>query len=129
MIICKTFFNIAHCLCHVLDVKSWFLILETMQKIEAVINQKLQVHGVRQSKDRPAFNQDGNQLIINFDELKRKVEEKMLQFNIIERSKNKGNPGHVSRLSLSNATFGSVAANINNSGIIGRGGASGSPMQ
>ena len=30
VLICKTFFNIAHCLCHVLDVKSWFLILETM---------------------------------------------------------------------------------------------------
>ena len=41
VLICKTFFNIAHNLCHILDVKSWYLILETMQKIEAVINQKL----------------------------------------------------------------------------------------
>ena len=41
VLICKTFFNIAHCLCHILDVKSWYLILETMQKIETVINQKL----------------------------------------------------------------------------------------
>ena len=84
--ICKTFFNIAHCLCHVLDVKSWFLILETMQKIENVINKKLQVHGLVARKDRPTFNQDGNQLIINFEELKKKVEGKMVQFNIVERS-------------------------------------------
>lgn len=41
VLICKTFFNIAHCLCHVLDVKSWFLIFETMQKIESVIHKKL----------------------------------------------------------------------------------------
>ena len=86
VLICKTFFNIAHCLCHVLDVKSWFLILETMQKIETVIHKKLQVHGLVQRKDRPAFNQDGNQLIINFEELKKKVEDKMIRFNIVERS-------------------------------------------
>ena len=86
VLICKTFLNIAHCLCHVLDVKSWFLILETMQKIETVIHKKLQVHGLVQRKDRPAFNQDGNQLIINFEELKKKVEDKMIRFNIVERS-------------------------------------------
>lgn len=34
---CKTLFNIAHCLCHILDVKSWFLIFETMQNIEMCI--------------------------------------------------------------------------------------------
>ena len=83
--ICKTFFNIAHCLCHILDVKSWFLILETMQKIENVIDKKLQVHGLVARKDRPAFNQDGNQLIINFEDLKKKVEEKMVRYNIVER--------------------------------------------
>lgn len=77
VIICKAFFNISHCLCHVLDVKSWYLILETMQKIESVIHKKLQVNGLVQRKDRPALNQDGNQLIINFEELKRKVEDKM----------------------------------------------------
>ena len=104
MLICKTFFNIAHCLCHVLDVKSWFLILETMQKIEAVIDKKLQVHGLVQRKDRPAFNQDGNQLIINFEELKKKVDDKMVRFNIVERSQNQAlkRPGHHhSRLSIS----------------------------
>ena len=83
--ICKTFFNIAHCLCHILDVKSWFLILETMQKIENVINKKLQVHGLVSRKNQPTFNQDGNQLIINFEDLKKKVEDKMVRFNIVER--------------------------------------------
>ena len=37
VLICKTFFNIAHCLCHVLDVKSWFLILETNDLVPADI--------------------------------------------------------------------------------------------
>ena len=60
ILICKTFFNIAHNLCHILDVKSWYLILETMQKIESVINQKLQVHGFARWADKPTFNQDGN---------------------------------------------------------------------
>ena len=103
VLICKTFFNIAHCLCHVLDVKSWFLILETMQKIETVIHKKLQVHGLVQRKDRPAFNQDGNQLIINFEDLKKKVEDKMVRHNIVERSENqtKKGPQHHSRLSIS----------------------------
>ena len=59
-----------------------------MQKIEAVIDKKLQVHGLVLRKDRPAFNQDGNQLIINFEELKKKVEDKMVRFNIVERSQN-----------------------------------------
>jgi len=57
-----------------------------MQKIENVINKKLQIHGFVQRKDRPTFNQDGNQLIINFEELKKKVDDKMLRFNIVERS-------------------------------------------
>ena len=100
ILICKTFFNIAHCLCHILDVKSWYLILETMQKIEAVINQKLQVHGFTKQADRPTFNQDGCQQIINFQELKRKVDDKMRQYNVVERSQNKAKPGHHSRLSI-----------------------------
>ena len=37
ILMCKTLFNISHCLCHILDVKSWFVILETMQNIEYVI--------------------------------------------------------------------------------------------
>ena len=41
-----------------------------------------------QRKDRPAFNQDGNQLIINFQELEQKVQERMVRFNIVERSQN-----------------------------------------
>ena len=43
--ISKTLMNVSHCLCHVLDVKSWFIILETMQKIESVVNEKLQLNG------------------------------------------------------------------------------------
>ena len=73
-----------------------------MQKIETVIHKKLQVHGLVQRKDRPTFNQDGNQLIINFEDLKKKVDEKMHQFNIVERSQNQSKrPGHHhSRLSI-----------------------------
>ena len=56
-----------------------------MQKIENVIDKKLQVHGLVARKDRPTFNQDGNQLIINFEDLKKKVEEKMGRYNIVER--------------------------------------------
>jgi hypothetical protein len=64
-------------------------------------------------------------MIINFEELKRKVDDKMHQFNIIERSKNKGKPGHFSRLSVGgNSNFGQVA-NMVNQTQIGRG-ASGS---
>ena len=40
ILICKTVLNIAHCLCHILDVKSWFVILETMQKVEDIIKRK-----------------------------------------------------------------------------------------
>lgn len=39
--ICKTLLNIAHCLGYILDVKSWYIILETMQKIETVIKNKM----------------------------------------------------------------------------------------
>ena len=46
VLICNTLLNISNQLCHVLDVKSWFLILETMQKIETVVNEKLQVNGL-----------------------------------------------------------------------------------
>jgi len=30
VLICKTLLNIAHCLSHILDVKSWYIVLETM---------------------------------------------------------------------------------------------------
>lgn len=43
ILICKTLLNIAHCLCHILDVKSWFLILETMQKVQLIIETKLEI--------------------------------------------------------------------------------------
>lgn len=35
--ICKTLLNIAHCLGYMLDVRSWYIILDTMQRIETVI--------------------------------------------------------------------------------------------
>ena len=35
--ICKTLLNIAHCLGYMLDVRSWFIILEALQRIETVI--------------------------------------------------------------------------------------------
>lgn len=37
MFVCKTLFNIAHCLAGILDMKSWFTLLETLQKIECYI--------------------------------------------------------------------------------------------
>ena len=33
VLIIKTLLNIAHCLCHILDVKSWYLIFDTMQTV------------------------------------------------------------------------------------------------
>ena len=40
ILISKTVLNIAHCLCHILDVKSWFVILETMQKVEDIVKRR-----------------------------------------------------------------------------------------
>jgi len=37
----KTLLNIAHCFGYMLDVKSWYIILETMQKIENIVKHKL----------------------------------------------------------------------------------------
>lgn len=59
VLISKTLMNVSHSLCHVLDVKSWFIILETMQKIESVVNEKLQLNGFYKKggqKDKPTFN-------------------------------------------------------------------------
>ena len=47
--VCKTLLNIAHCLGFILDVKSWYIILETMQKIETIIKIKMKSKdGMRQ---------------------------------------------------------------------------------
>lgn len=43
--ICKTLLNIAHCLGYILDVKSWYIILETMQRIETVVKNRTKVKG------------------------------------------------------------------------------------
>jgi hypothetical protein len=36
--ICKTLLNIAHCLGYLLDVRSWYLLLDCMQRIETTIS-------------------------------------------------------------------------------------------
>ena len=50
-----------------------------MQKIESVLIERLQTNGQqktsRSQKEKPIFNQDGNQQIINFEEIKNKVNE------------------------------------------------------
>jgi hypothetical protein len=43
--VCKTLLNIAHCLGYILDVKSWYIILETMQRIETMIKIKMKSKG------------------------------------------------------------------------------------
>jgi len=69
--ICKTLLNIAHCLGHILDVKSWYIILETMQRIEGVINSKRKkANAIQQSMD--------------FGEIKQKVTARMQEYQIVE---------------------------------------------
>lgn len=62
--VCKTLLNIAHCLGYFMDVKSWYIILETMQRIEGVIKSKTKskpgAAGLAKSSQQPAINQSGN---------------------------------------------------------------------
>lgn len=85
ILVCKTLLNIAHCLCHILDVKSWFVILETMQNIELVTNRR----GATQ--DTPF-----KQTPVNFAELRAAVQQRMQDQNLLERSQN---PGQHNRMS------------------------------
>ena len=55
--ICKTLLNIAHCLGYILDVKSWYIILETMQKIETVIKTKIKTKSAARGTNQPVINQ------------------------------------------------------------------------
>ena len=98
ILICKTILNISHCLYHILDVRSWFTILETMQKIELIIKHKLHAGG-HQLEKKPSFNQKGNQTLLNFNDLKDSVSGKMHQFNIHERKSSQFTQLHT-RLSL-----------------------------
>jgi hypothetical protein len=41
ILVCKTLLNISHYSGSILDVKSWYSIFETLQKVEKVINKKL----------------------------------------------------------------------------------------
>jgi hypothetical protein len=43
--VCMTLLNIAHCLGCILDVKSWYIILETMQRIETMIKIRIKSKG------------------------------------------------------------------------------------
>jgi hypothetical protein len=45
----------------VLDVKSWLIVLETMQKVESLVNERLQLNGLQKKKDKLTFNADGVQ--------------------------------------------------------------------
>jgi hypothetical protein len=38
--ICKTLLNIAHCLGSILDVRSWYIVLECMQRVEGAIKKR-----------------------------------------------------------------------------------------
>ena len=76
LLVARSLVSVASSLCQVLDVKSWFIVLETMQKVESVIVERLQLNGLhktRGQKDKPTFNLEGLQQIINFEELKQKV--------------------------------------------------------
>ena len=81
---CKTLLNIAHCLGSILDVKSWYIILETMQRIEVMIKIKMKQRG---RNIQPQINQSGNQTLVEFSEIKQKVQDKMKEYNIVDRSK------------------------------------------
>jgi hypothetical protein len=55
-----------------LDVKSWLTVFETMQRVEIIVSERLQLNG-QKKKDKLTFNADGVQQIINFEELKNRV--------------------------------------------------------
>ena len=62
LLVARSLLQMASNLSSVLDVKSWFIVLETMQKVESVIIERLQLNGLqkhRASKDKPTFNLEG----------------------------------------------------------------------
>ena len=63
--VCKSLLNIAHCLGYLLDVKSWFIILQTMQDIEKYIAGKM----------KPRTNKQT--ITIDYAEIKSKVTKKI----------------------------------------------------
>jgi hypothetical protein len=72
ILVCKSLLNISHCYGAILDVKSWYSIFETLQKVEKVITKKLHlmVGTLEKYQNRPIFNKDGNQTLVNFSELR-----------------------------------------------------------
>jgi hypothetical protein len=74
---------------YILDVKSWYIILETMQKIETVIKSRVKTKGktvvVGANPSQPLINQNGNQTLVDFNEIKTKVLEKVKEYNLVER--------------------------------------------
>ncbi len=95
--VCKTLLNIAHCLGYILDVRSWYIILECMQRIETVIRTQskslLRKGGVLSrsgpstapltQSNPPAINQaTGAQQLVEFNDIRLRVQEKMSEYNM-----------------------------------------------
>jgi hypothetical protein len=85
--ICKTLFNVAHCLGSILDSKSWFIILQTMQEIE----EQIKIFSSKIVAGATPSNSSNNEIKqgIDFIDLKRKVSENMTEYNIIEEARKK----------------------------------------
>lgn len=57
--VARTLLSVAESLNGILDVKSWFVVLETMQRVECTISEKLQLNGQLKRKDKLFINADG----------------------------------------------------------------------
>lgn len=89
--ICKTLLNIAHCLGYLLDVRSWYIILDTMQRIEAVIKnaKNKRLGGGMINRTAPTINQaTGAQTLVEFNDVKQRVQDKLKEYNLLSRPSN-----------------------------------------
>lgn len=82
--------NIAHCLGYLLDVRSWYIILETLQKIEIVIHRRVRAPSQQ----------------VEFGDIRQRVQDKLRDFNLshFKASENathqEEKKGEISRTSL-----------------------------
>jgi NAD-dependent oxidoreductase involved in siderophore biosynthesis len=75
--VCKTLLNIAHCLGYMLDVRSWYIILEAMQRIEAVAKRS------NFRRNNPSISQaNGSQTLVDFADIRIHVLEKMTEYDL-----------------------------------------------
>jgi hypothetical protein len=77
--VCKTLLNIAHCLGYLLDVRSWYLLLDCMQRIETTISRTAKYK--RQSTRAQPLAQ--LQAGIEFAEIRQRVQDKMKEYNML----------------------------------------------